>query len=173
MRFQVFIEVVENLVAKIVRAFVGEFEASDLLAELKDPGGLPRLSGVLGAVGGVVETDHDFRLARFAEGRKGGADLVFGAGLATHLGHGRAEALPEDAGHDVALLDRQVFVDGPLRALLVDTGTDVGLPAEHSKLHVAFRGGVAVEGRGDIGDVISLGFDVPRGSDEQGDDPDH
>ena len=175
-RFQVFLQVVANLVAKIVRAFVGEFEAGDLLAELQNPGGLLRLSHVLGAVGSVVEADHHLRLARFARfarGRDGRADLVFGTGLATHFRYGCAEALPEDADYDVALLDRQVFVNRPLRALLVNTGTDVGLPAEHSELHIAFRGCVAVEGVGDAGDMIPLGGDVPGGSDEQGDDPDH
>ena len=63
-------------------------------------------------------------------------------------------------------LDRQVFVNGSLRASLVDTGTDVGLPAEHSELHIAFLGRVAVEGCGDVGDVIPLSGDVPGGSDE-------
>ena len=101
------------------------------------------------------------------------SDLVFGAGFATHLRHGCAEPLPEDADYDVAFLDRQVFVNGPLRALFVDTGTDVGLPAEHFELHIAFLSHVAVEGRGDSGDVVPLRGDVPGGSDEYGDCPGH
>jgi hypothetical protein len=33
-------------------------------------------------------------------------------------------------------------------------------------LHIVFRGGVAVEGGGDIGDVVPLRGHVPGGSDE-------
>ena len=81
---------------------------------------------------------------------------MFRAGLAAHLRDGRAETLPEDADDDVALLHRQVLVDEPLRAFLIDTGTDVGLPAEHSELHVAFGLRVGVEGPATASATCSL-----------------
>ena len=165
--FQVFLEVVANLVAKVVRAFVGEFQAADLFAELHNPGGLLRLRHILGAVGGVVETDHDFRFARFTPCRR----WRHGSRVPCQSRHPfpgwvspkRFQRMPTTMSH---CLDRQIFVNRSLRALLVDTRTDIGFPTEHSELHVAFAGRVAVEGCGNVGDVLPLDGNVLRESDE-------
>jgi hypothetical protein len=55
----------------------------------------------------------------------------------------------------------------------MDAGARVLSVVEHLELHLAFAGHAAVEGRGDVADVIPLGGNVPGGSDEHGDDPDH
>lgn len=98
---------------------------------------------------------------------------MFGAGLATHFRDGLAEALPEDTDHDVTLFNRHVFVNGPLRAFIVNARTGVGLPAQHSEYHIAFARRVAVEGLGDVADVLPLNCNIPWGSDEYRDDPYH
>jgi hypothetical protein len=55
----------------------------------------------------------------------------------------------------------------------MEAGTRVCLPVQHFEPDVAFVGHVAVQPRGDIGDVLSLSGNVPGGSDKQGDDPNH
>jgi hypothetical protein len=51
----------------------------------------------------------------------------------------------------------------------MNAGTRVSLPTEHFELHIALRGHVSVESRGDSGDVIPPGDNVLGGSDECGD----
>ena len=149
---------------------------ADLFAKLQKPGSLLRLRHVLGPVGSVVETDHHLRFARFARFagcRDGRANLVFGAGFTAHFRDRCAQMLPQDAYHDVELPCRQVLVDWTLWALIVDSGTGIGLPAEHFELYVAFVGHSPVEHGGGVGDMISLNRNVTRRSDEYLDDPGH
>ena len=91
---------------------------------------------------------------------------MFSAGRAAHCSHRLGEVLLKDADHNVAFLDRQIFVDTALHTLFLNAGTAVGLPAEHFELHLAF-----VANRCNVSDVTPLSGNFFGRGDEYGSHP--